>query len=98
MIVFFVPEDVPDGVKALSAMVRPPNWKRPDSKSGRTSIDDRIDFMSALTRAVGFIDKYGSTKLLNGLRALYPEAVTAFLPEAEAKARSARNHRNAAVA
>jgi len=91
MTMFFVPDDVPDSTTALSAMVRPPNWKAPDRKLGYTSIDDRVDFMSALTRAVSFVDRFDSTKLLDGLRELYPDEVTARLPEAETMSRKARN-------
>jgi hypothetical protein len=97
MIMFFVPNDVPDNLKDLNAMVRPPNWKK-SRKIGYTSIDDRIDFMSALTRAIIFVDRFRSTKLLDGLKALYPDAVASRLPEAETKARKTRSSSGTKVA
>jgi len=80
MNIFFHPDDVPDDVSTLKDMVQ-----QPDGSS--MSQDDRMDFMSALSISVRFQKAFGSTKLLDGLRDLYPQAVEARLPEATIRAK-----------
>jgi hypothetical protein len=83
MNLFLHPDNVPDDLEKLAGMVQPPCAESP--KPDR--MDGRADFMSALSIAARFADVFGSTKLLDGLRELYPEAVEARLPEAQARAK-----------
>jgi hypothetical protein len=75
MNLFFHPDNVPDDIEELGNMVQPP-----DAKPESGVIDERMDFMSALSLAVRFLNAFESTKLLDGLRGLYPEAVEERLP------------------
>ena len=95
MVSFIYPDDVPDDANALNEYVYPPDWVMPE---GCAVFDGRYRFIEALTKAVRFLDRFGSTKLLDGLRKLYPKEVAEQLPEAESRARKTEKVRLGATA